>query len=112
MPKLKQTIMSLQPEALTAYAATGQMTLDLDGTAFELQPGDMEVVVEGVEGWLVTEEQGVTVAMDTTISHELLLEGLARESINGSRICVKKQAMKSPIAFMLPGRPPPRWPRP
>ena len=82
MPKLKQTIMSLQPEALTAYAATGQMTLDLDGTAFELQPGDMEVVVEGVEGWLVTEEQGVTVAMDTTISHELLLEGLARESIN------------------------------
>src|SRR5690606_38297502 len=36
----------------------------------------------GIAGWLVGQEEGVTVALDTEISDELLSEGLARESIN------------------------------
>ena len=82
MPKVKQAILALGSDALSRFAATGKLMLDIEGVPFELGAGDMEVVVQGVEGWLVSEEQGVTVAMDTTITDELMLEGLARESIN------------------------------
>ncbi len=83
MPELKQAILNLPSGLLAQYGDTGRLTLELDGGfAFELGPGDLEVVTEDVEGWLVGEEGGVTVALDTVISEALLEEGLTRESIN------------------------------
>ena len=82
MPIVKQAILNIGPDALSSYASTGKWTLDIEGEPFDLIAGDIEVAVQGIEGWLVTEEQGVTVALDTTITEALLLEGLARESIN------------------------------
>lgn len=82
MPKVKQAVLRLGSDELSSYASTGTLTLDIEGEPFDLIAGDIEVVVQDIEGWLVTEEQGVTVALDTTITEELLLEGLARESIS------------------------------
>ena len=82
MPQLKQAIMELANEDLSTYMAAGELTLDLEGKPFVLEAGDIQVVTEGIKGWLVAEEQGVMVALDTTITDALLLEGLARESIN------------------------------
>ena len=83
MPELKQAILNLAPAELAQYGSTGRLKLELgDDFAFELGPGDVDVVTEDVEGWLVGEEGGITVALDTTITEDLLEEGLARESIN------------------------------
>ncbi len=43
---------------------------------------DVEIVSEDIEGWLVASADGVTVALDTQVSKELLEEGTAREFIN------------------------------
>ena len=82
MPKVKEAILALKPAQLEAYSAGERVTLTGEGFELELQPGDVEITTEGVEGWLVGQEDGYTVALDTVITEELLHEGLARESIN------------------------------
>ncbi len=64
------------------YVAQGSVTLDFDGTMLVLDEGDLTVKSEGVEGWLVASEGGVTVALDTALTPELIAEGLARETVN------------------------------
>ena len=49
---------------------------------YELSGDDLLIETQGAEGWAVTRESGVTVALDTTITPELRSKGLAREVIN------------------------------
>ena len=82
MPQVKQAILSMSPEQLEAYVLGEKITLAGEGFELELLPGDIEITTEGVEGWLVGQESGHTVALDTVITEGLFHEGLARESIN------------------------------
>src|SRR5699024_1677160 len=43
---------------------------------------DLLVSAEGVAGWLVGRENGVTVALDSTLTDSLRSRGLAREVVN------------------------------
>ena len=59
------------------------MELDLDGDGVvELDRNDLEISRSGLEGWQVETEDGMSVALDTDLSTELVQEGLAREFIN------------------------------
>ena len=49
---------------------------------FYFQRGEIEIVAKDVEGWLVSSEGGVTVALDTHLTPELISEGIAREFVN------------------------------
>ncbi len=83
MKPVNQMVRQLRTEDIEAYEASGHVRLTLpDGTEVELGPGDLEIISEGIEGWEVGQEEGVTVALDTTITEELRAEGLAREFIN------------------------------
>ncbi|MDR0414088.1 MAG: isoleucine--tRNA ligase [Prevotellaceae bacterium] len=53
-----------------------------DGSAVELSIEDVEIINEDVEGSLSLTENGVTLALDVTITESLRLEGLARELVN------------------------------
>ncbi len=64
------------------YLRAGALEVQVEGEAVRLGPDDLEIVSEGIEGWLVGQEEGVTVALDTAVSEALLAEGLARESVN------------------------------
>ena len=82
MKALAATIGALDEAQITAYADGQALNLDVEGTAFELSGDDLLVETRGAEGWAVTREAGVTVALDTTITPELRRKGLAREVIN------------------------------
>jgi len=82
MPLVKEAVLSMDSASLDAYSSGEPITLKGDGFALTLQPGDIEITTQGVEGWLVAQEEGHTVALDTVITEELLHEGLARETIN------------------------------
>ena len=82
MPKVKDAILAMDSCQLDAYTAGERIILSGDGFELELQPGDIEITTEGVEGWLVGQEGGYTVALDTVITKELLHEGFARETVN------------------------------
>ena len=47
-----------------------------------LEPTDLEVVSEDIEGWLVASENDITVALDVQLNPELINEGVCRELIN------------------------------
>ena len=82
MPKVKEAVLALNSAQLDAYASGKPVSVTGEGFEFILQPGDIEITTEGVEDWLVGQEDGYTVALDTVITQELFYEGLARESIN------------------------------
>ncbi len=56
--------------------------LQLEGEVFELLITDVEIQTEDIPGWLVVSENGLTVALDVTITDELKQEGNAREFVN------------------------------
>lgn len=54
----------------------------IEGETFTLTPEDVSVERQVREGLVARSEQGITVALDTELNEELLLEGIAREIIN------------------------------
>ena len=56
--------------------------LKINGTSVILDPKDLEVVSEDIQGWLVASENNITVALDVQLNEELINEGVARELVN------------------------------
>ena len=81
MKPVNQAVRQLGDDAITRYLETDSLTLEVEGETVELAAGDLEIQSEGIAGWEVDQQGGVTVALDTQISDELLAEGLAREAV-------------------------------
>ena len=81
MKAVNQAVRQLDDDAINTYLETGSLALEVEGKTVELGEGDLEIQSEGIAGWEVGQQAGVTVALDTQISDELLAEGLARESV-------------------------------
>lgn len=60
----------------------GGCSMEIDGVKIELELGDFEITAQDIPGWLVATEEGLTVALDISISDDLRAEGIARELIN------------------------------
>ena len=58
------------------------LNLEINGKSITLQLSDVEITSQDIEGWLVANANGLTVALDVTISEELRKEGIARELVN------------------------------
>ncbi|ROO24475.1 isoleucyl-tRNA synthase [Salinisphaera orenii MK-B5] len=82
MKPVAAAVAALDDDAIAAYMRDGAITIEADGEPIELGPDDLVVSAEGVEGWLVGREDGVTVALDSTLHDSLRERGLAREVIN------------------------------
>jgi isoleucyl-tRNA synthetase len=54
----------------------------IEGEDIALDLTDFEIQAQDIPGWLVANENGLTVALDVTISPALKAEGLAREIVN------------------------------
>jgi isoleucyl-tRNA synthetase len=54
----------------------------VEGTEIQLDLSDFEINAQDIPGWLVASENGLTVALDITISDQLKSEGIAREIVN------------------------------
>jgi isoleucyl-tRNA synthetase len=54
----------------------------IEGAEINLDMADFEIVAQDIPGWLVSSVDGITVALDSTITEELKQEGIARELIN------------------------------
>jgi len=48
----------------------------------KLELEDVEIATEDMPGWLVANEGKLTVALDITVTDDLLREGIARELVN------------------------------
>lgn len=70
-------------ETITKLEQQGFINIELsDGENVQLNAKELEIVRTGLEGWQVETERGLSVAVDTEISHDLKMEGLTREFVN------------------------------
>jgi isoleucyl-tRNA synthetase len=60
----------------------GSLDIVISGNVINLSLEDVEISSQDIEGWLVANANGITVALDITISEELKQEGIARELVN------------------------------
>ena len=75
-------ISRLEPLKLKAtFDTDGKYPVELAGEPFELEPGDVTFIYQGPEGIEVLVEDGIFAGLDTTIDHDLELEGLARDFV-------------------------------
>ena len=57
----------------------------------EIALSDVEIITQDIPGWVVANEDDLTVALDTTITESLRLEGISRELVNRIQNIRKEQ---------------------
>jgi isoleucyl-tRNA synthetase len=82
MKDASAAIGALSQADINAIEKSGAYSLQLDGETFDLSLEDFEITAEDVPGWLVATDGPLTVALDITLTNELIAEGTARELVN------------------------------
>lgn len=82
MKQIAGAVASFEQEDISRLESEGEYQLTIEGQDVKLLADDVEIITEDIPGWLVVTENGVTVALDITLTEELRYEGIARELIN------------------------------
>ena len=80
--KVAARIKQMTQEEIAEFEKTGKLDLEIDSTAVTLEAGDLSTEAKDIEGWMVESSEGLTVALDTALTRELIAEGIAREFVN------------------------------
>ena len=82
MKQVAAAIQQMTQQQIAELERNAQLTLTVDGTEAVIDLADVEVISEDIPGWLVANEGNVTVALDITLTPELVNEGIARDIVN------------------------------
>jgi isoleucyl-tRNA synthetase len=82
MGLISKEIQSLSKDQINKLDKEGSLVIVIAGNDVTLTLEDVEITSQDIEGWLVANSNGITVALDITISPELKQEGIARELVN------------------------------
>ena len=82
MGLISKQIQSLTTDQINQLDSLGVLNIEVSGNTITLAQEDVEISSQDIEGWLVANSNGITVALDITISPELKEEGIARELVN------------------------------
>ena len=77
-----ELIKSLNEEQINQLEGKGTLEVQLNEKNLILERSDIEVSFKDIEGWQVAQGGGMTVALDMTLTPELVQEGIARELVN------------------------------
>ncbi len=82
MKQIQAYFANMSQEEIHQFEKNNGTHLDVDGIDVELTLEDALISTQDIPGWAVTSQDDLTVALDMTITDELLQEGLAREIVN------------------------------
>ena len=91
MGLITSTIKSFSTNDIKKIEANGRYKINEDIT---IELSDVEITSAGVAGFSVATNNGITVALDITLSEELKEEGLAREFVNRIQRLRKENGLK------------------
>jgi len=77
-----QEIAKFSQEDIANLEKNGIIEVTINEKSVSLSVDEVEIKTQDIEGWLVANQDGLTVALDVTISNALKKEGIARELIN------------------------------
>lgn len=75
-------IESLDNEAITQFEKNGTLSAIIEGELLTFESEDLLISSEDIPGWQVVSDGELTLALDTTLTDDLLAEGTARELVN------------------------------
>ena len=82
MKSISNAIQNFSQEDIIKIEKDGNLSINIDEKSINLDVTDVEISSKDIEGWLVANANGLTVALDVTISEDLRKEGVARELVN------------------------------
>ena len=82
MKQIQAYFTNMSQDEIHAFEKNGGTHLNVDGVDVELTLEDALISTQDIPGWAVTSQDDLTVALDMTITDELMQEGLAREIVN------------------------------
>ncbi len=82
MNAAQRVVQAFSQDELSTLLRGDSITIVVEGESIVLTPEDVAVERKVREGLVAATVQGITVALDTALNEDLLLEGLARELVN------------------------------
>jgi len=82
MGLISKEIQNFTPEQINELDTKGEIALVISGKSIILSLEDVEISSQDIPGWLVANANGITVALDITLTESLKNEGIARELVN------------------------------
>lgn len=82
MKQIATAIQQIDQEGIKSLEKTGIYSLPLAEETIEIRLEDVEITTQDIPGWLIANSGLFTVALDTTLTEELVFEGKARDLIN------------------------------
>jgi isoleucyl-tRNA synthetase len=82
MGLISREIQGFSADRINQLETNGSLEVVIEGKVINLTREDVEISSQDIEGWLVANSNGITVALDIVISPELKKEGIARELVN------------------------------
>jgi isoleucyl-tRNA synthetase len=82
MKQAQIAIEAFTPEQLATLMDGKNVKIELGGEEFELTPEDAQVDRIVKEGMIAAHQNKITIVLDTALTEDLLLEGIAREIVN------------------------------
>ena len=82
MGLIAKEIQEFSQEQINELDKLGELTISISEKSITLTVEDVEISSQDIPGWLVANSNGITVALDITISEALRKEGIARELVN------------------------------
>ena len=75
-------IAAFDQKAISELEKTNAYTLEIEGEKFVLSTEDIEISFDEIPGWQVAVDKDITVALDISLTDDLIAEGFARELVN------------------------------
>ncbi|MDD2551652.1 MAG: isoleucine--tRNA ligase [Dysgonamonadaceae bacterium] len=82
MKQLAIAVQEMSQDDIAMLEKEGKFNLLVNGEQITIELSDTEIVSEDIPGWLVANQDKLTVALDINITDDLSKEGIARELIN------------------------------
>jgi len=82
MKEASATLANFSQKQIADLEKRGSINLKLATGDVQLAVSEVEVIAEDIPGWSVASKGNLTVALDTTVTEELKMEGDAREFVN------------------------------
>jgi len=82
MKPVAAALSTFTQEDIAKLEKDGSISLNIENEPLILQTNEVEITSEDIPGWMVANKDALTVALDVTITPELVSEGNARELVN------------------------------
>ena len=82
MKQVAAALQNMEQEAIAQFEKAGEYTFTINEQAIVVSTDDVTIFSEDIPGWSVANDGNITIALDITLTDELISEGIARELVN------------------------------